>query len=140
LKRRHGHPGYEKNSSIAGGGGDKRNGHTEKTAPLENQSTSIEALGGRSGTFEPIIIPEHEKLLPLFNGRIISMYPFGMAGRDIKSRLEKIYNVEAPPGLMNRAADAVLEDVPPPAAARTEEPSAGKTIRYSALGRIARLT
>jgi transposase-like protein len=47
--------------------------------------------------------PRHEKER--------SMYSFGMAGRGIKSHLEKIYNVEAPLNLISRATNAVLEDV-----------------------------
>jgi transposase-like protein len=78
--------------------------------------------------FDPIIAPKHEKRPPLFNDQIISMYSFWMTGRGIKSRLEKIYNVEAPPGLISRAANAVLENVPPPTAARTAQPSVGEIV------------
>jgi hypothetical protein len=35
--------GSEKNSSDGGDGGGSRNGRTDKTAPLENQETAIEA-------------------------------------------------------------------------------------------------
>ena len=103
--------GYEKNSNAGDNSGNSRNGHTEKTALLENQSAAIKIPRGRNGAFEPIIAPKHEKRVPLFNDQIISMHSFGMSGRNIKTRLEKIYNVEAPPDLISRAADAVLEDV-----------------------------
>src|SRR5215475_4060223 len=91
------HLGYEKHSGAGDNSGNNRNGHTEKTVLLENQSTSIEVPRDRNGTFEPVIVPKHEKRLPLFNDQIISMYSFGMTGRGIKSHLEKIYNVEVPP-------------------------------------------
>jgi len=104
------HLGYEKNSNAGDNSGNSRNGHTEKTVLLENQSTTIEVPRDRNGTFEPIIIPKHEKRLPLFNDQIISMYSFGMTDRDIKSHLEKIYNVEVSPDLISRVTNAVLED------------------------------
>ena len=105
------HLGYEKNSNDGDNSGNSRNGHTEKTVLLENQSTTIEVPRDRNSTFEPIIIPKHEKRLPIFNDQIISMYSFGMTDRDIKSHLEKIYNVEVSPDLISRVTNAVLEEV-----------------------------
>jgi transposase-like protein len=104
------HLGYEKNSNAGDNSGNSRNGHTEKTVLLENQSATIEVPRDRNGTFEPIIVPKHEKRLPLFNDQIISMYSFGMTDRDIKSHLEKIYSVEVSPDLISRVTNAVLED------------------------------
>jgi transposase-like protein len=106
-----GHLGYEKNSNAGDNSGNSRNGHTEKTVLLENQETTIEVPRDRNGTFEPIIVPKHEKRLPLFNDQIISMYSFGMSDRDIKAHLEKIYNVEVSPDLISRVTNAVLEEV-----------------------------
>jgi transposase-like protein len=112
------HLGYEKNSNAGDSNGNSRNGHTEKTVLLENQSATVEVPRDRNGTFEPIIVPKHEKRLPVFNDQIISMYSFGMTDRDIKSHLEKIYNVEVPPDLISRVTNAVLEEVSPPLVAR----------------------
>jgi len=105
------HLGYEKNSNTGDNSGNSRNGHTEKTVLLENQSTTIEVPRDREGTFEPVIVPKHEKRVPLFNDQIISMYSFGMSDRDIKTHLEKIYNVEVSPDLISRVTNAVLEEV-----------------------------
>jgi transposase-like protein len=105
------HLGYQKNSNAGDNSGNSRNGHTEKTVLLENQSAVIEIPRDRNSTFEPIIIPKHEKRVPLFNDQIISMYSFGMTGRDIKSHLEKIYNVEVSPDLISRVTNAVMDDV-----------------------------
>jgi transposase-like protein len=85
------HLGYEKNSSA---GDNSRNGHPEKTVLLENQSAVIQVPRDRNSTFEPIIIPKHEKRLPLFNDQIVSMYSFGITDRDIKRHLETIYNMD----------------------------------------------
>jgi transposase-like protein len=105
------HLGYEKNSNAGDNSGNSRNGHTEKTVLLENQSTTIEVPRDRNGTFEPIIVPKHEKRVPLFNDQIISMYSFGMSDRDIKKHLEKVYNVEVSPDLISRVTNAVLDEV-----------------------------
>jgi transposase-like protein len=106
-----GHLGYIKNSSAGDNSGNSRNGHTEKTVLLENQSATIDVPRDRNGTFEPIIIPKHEKRIPLFNDQIISMYARGMSDREIKGHLEEIYNVEVSPDLISRVTNAVLDEV-----------------------------
>ena len=103
------HLGYEKNSNAGDNSGNSRNGHTEKTVLMENQSATINVPRDRNGTFEPIIVPKHEKRVPLFNDQIISMYAYGMTERDIKAHLEQIYNVEVSPDLISRVMDEVRE-------------------------------
>jgi transposase-like protein len=105
------HPGYEKHSSDGNNSGDSRNGHTEKKVLTENQEVTVQIPGDRNGTFEPQIIGKYQKRVPLFNDQVISMYSFGMTNRDIKSHLEKIYNVEVSPELISRVTDAVMEEV-----------------------------
>jgi transposase-like protein len=105
------HLGYEKNSSDGDNSGNSRNGHTEKTVLLENQEATIEVPRDRNSTFEPVIVPKHQKRLPLFNDQIISMYARGMTDRKIKDHLEEIYNVEVSPDLISRVTNAVLEEV-----------------------------
>ena len=105
------HLGYVKNSNAGDNSGNSRNGHTEKTVLLENQSTTIDVPRDRNGTFEPVIVPKHEKRVPLFNDQIISMYSFGMTDRDIKAHLEQIYNVEVSPDLISRVTNAVIDEV-----------------------------
>jgi transposase-like protein len=73
------HFGYEKNANAGDNSGNSRNGRSEKTVLLENQSAAIEVPRDRNGAFKPAIVPKHEKRAPLFNGQIISMYSFGMS-------------------------------------------------------------
>ena len=105
------HLGYVKNSNTGDNSGNSRNGHTEKTVLQENQSTTIDVPRDRNGTFEPIIIPKHEKRIPLFNDQIISMYARGMSDREIKGHLEEIYSIEVSPDLISRVTNAVLDEV-----------------------------
>ena len=105
------HLGYEKHSPSGDNSGNSRNGYTDKTVLLENQSTTVEVPRDRNGTFEPLIVPKHEKRLPLFNDQIISMYARGMSDREIQGHLEEIYNIEVSPDLVSRVTNAVLEEV-----------------------------
>ena len=105
------HLGYEKNSNTGDNSGNSRNGHTEKTVLLENQSTTIEVPRDRNATFEPVIIPKHQKRVSLFNDQIISMYSFGMSDKQIRDHLEKVYNIEVSPDLISRVTNEVLDEV-----------------------------
>jgi transposase-like protein len=105
------HLGYEKHSSEGDNTGDSRNGYSEKTVLTENQSALVQVPRDRNATFEPKILPKHQRRLPIFNDQVISMYSFGMTDRDIKSHLEKIYNVAVSPELISRVTEAVLEEV-----------------------------
>jgi transposase-like protein len=105
------HLGYEKHSSEGDNSGDSRNGHSEKKVLTENQEVAVQIPRDRNGTFEPQIIGKYQKRVPIFNGQVISMYSFGMTNRDIKTHLEKIYNVEVSPELISRVTDGVMEEV-----------------------------
>jgi transposase-like protein len=105
------HLGYKKNSNAGDNSGNSRNGHTEKTVLLENQSTTIEVPRDRNSTFEPIIVPKHEKRISLFNDQIISMYSFGMSDKQIREHLEKVYNIDVSADLISRVTNEVLEEV-----------------------------
>jgi transposase-like protein len=105
------HLGYEKHSNAGDNSGNSRNGHSEKTLLLENGKTSIEVPRDRKGTFEPIIVPKHEKRVPLFNNQVISMYASGMSDRKIKEHIERVYNVDVSPDMISRITDAVIDEV-----------------------------
>lgn len=76
------HLGYKKNDNSGDNSGNSRNGYTSKTVILENNDTiDVQVPRDRNSTFEPVIIPKHEKRTPLFNDQIISMYSFGMSTR-----------------------------------------------------------
>jgi len=105
------HLGYEKHSNAGDNNGNSRNGYTEKRVLLENQSAMIDVPRDRNGSFEPIIVPKHQKRLPIFNEQIISMYARGMTNRDIKAHLEEIYNVEVSSDLISRVTESVMEEV-----------------------------
>jgi transposase-like protein len=105
------HLGYAKHDKAGDNSGNSRNGYTPKTVLLENQAAEIQVPRDRKGTFEPVIVPTHEKRVPLFNDQIISMYASGMTDRQIKEHVERVYGVNVSPDLVSRVTDAVLADV-----------------------------
>lgn len=107
-----GHLGYRKNDNAGDNSGNSRNGHTSKKVILEDNGTvEVQVPRDRNSTFEPVIIPKHEKRAPLFNYQIISMYSFGMSTRDIQRHLRQVYGVEVSAETVSNITESVLADV-----------------------------
>lgn len=67
-------------SDADGGRGNHRNGRSGKTVLTDEGPLRIEVPRDRTGTFEPQLIPKHERRFSGFDDRIISMYAPGNDG------------------------------------------------------------
>jgi putative transposase len=105
------HLGYEKHETAGYGSGNSRNGSSEKTLKGKNGQLTIEVPRDRNSTFEPQMIPKHQRRFDGFDEKILSMYARGMTTRDIQGHLEEIYGVEVSPTLISNVTDAVAEEV-----------------------------
>ena len=104
--------GYKKNDNAGDNSGNSRNGYTTKTVITDSNDTiEVQVPRDRNSTFEPVIIPKHEKRTPLFNDQIISMYSFGMSTRDIQRHLQQVYGVEVSPETISNITESVMTDV-----------------------------
>jgi transposase-like protein len=86
-------------------------GFTKDIGNFHRKNIEKQRKERKNGTFEPVIVPKHEKRVPLFNDQIISMYSFGMSDRNIQKHLEQVYNVEVSPDLISRVTNDVIEEV-----------------------------
>ena len=105
------HLGYAHGQAPPGGVGNTRNGITPKTIHTEHGSVRVEQPRDRVGSFEPQIVPKHQRRFAGFDERIIAMYGRGMSVRDIQAHLRELYHVEVGHDLISRVTDAVLDDV-----------------------------
>lgn len=102
------HLGYKKNDNAGDNSGNSRNGYTTKTVITDDNDTiEVQVPRDRNSTFEPVIIPKHEKRTPLFNDQIISMYSFGMSTRDIQRHLQQVYGVEVSPETISNITESI---------------------------------
>ncbi len=105
------HLGYEKHHPSGRGSGNSRNGTSTKTVKGDFGEAEIEVPRDRNGTFEPKIVPRHERRFTGFDDKILSLYARGMTTREIQGHLREIYGVEVSPSLISDVTDAVLEEV-----------------------------
>jgi putative transposase len=54
----------------------------------------VELPRDREGSFEPQLVPKHQRRFAGFDDKIVSMYARGMSTREISKHLEEIYGVE----------------------------------------------
>jgi len=105
------HLGYEKHEPEGRGSGNSRNGQSRKTVQGDFGSVEIAVPRDRNGSFEPQILPKHERRVAGFDDKILSLYARGLTTREIQSHLEEIYGVEVSPSLISEVTDAVMEEV-----------------------------
>jgi len=88
-----------------------RNGASAKTIVTDEGPVRIDVPRDRQGSFEPLLIPKHERRFTGFDDKIIAMYARGMTMREIQGFLEEQYGVEVSPELISTVTDAVMTEV-----------------------------
>ena len=66
------HVGHDKHAPVGNDTGNVRNGHSTKTVTGEFGEVEITVPRDRSGSFEPQLIPKHQRRFPGFDERILS--------------------------------------------------------------------
>lgn len=105
------HLGYEKGDLAGWGSGNNRNGSYPKTVQTDAGTVPVEMPRDRNATFEPRLIPKHQRRLSGFNELVISLVARGMTVRDTQAHLGEIYGVEVSPELISKVTDAVLPEL-----------------------------
>ncbi|WP_043699462.1 IS256 family transposase, partial [Tepidimonas taiwanensis] len=89
----------------------QRNGKSAKTVLTDDGPLRIEVPRDRAGTFEPILIPKHERRFSGFDDKIVAMYARGMTVREIQGFLAEQYGTEVSADFISAVTDAVMQEV-----------------------------
>ncbi len=89
----------------------QRNGTSAKTLRTEDGPLRIEIPRDRDGSFNPILIPKHERRFTGFDDKIVAMYARGMTMREIQGFLAEQYGTEVSPEFISSVTDAVMAEV-----------------------------
>jgi putative transposase len=87
-----------------------RNGTGAKTVLTEDGPLAIDVPRDRQGTFEPQLIPKHERRFTGFDDKILALYARGMTVREIQGFLAEIYEVEVSPDLISTVTDSIVAE------------------------------
>jgi transposase-like protein len=105
------HLGYPAGAPKPDAEGNQRNGTTGKTVLTGEGPLRVEIPRDRDGTFNPILIPKHERRFTGFDDKIIAMYARGMTMREIQGFLLESYGVEVSPEFISSVTEAVMAEV-----------------------------
>lgn len=105
------HLGYERHAVEGRGSGNSRNGSYPKTVTTEIGEVEVLMPRDRAGTFEPVIIPKHQRRLDGLTGNVISLYAKGMTTGDIQAHLAEIYDTEISRETISKITDAIVDDM-----------------------------
>ncbi|QPF71584.1 IS256 family transposase [Roseateles sp. DAIF2] len=105
------HLGYPPGTAKPEEAGNQRNGKSAKTVLTEDGPLRIEVPRDRAGSFEPILIPKHERRFTGFDDKIVAMYARGMTVREIQGFLAEQYGTEVSPEFISSVTDAVMTEV-----------------------------
>lgn len=105
------HLGYKKHAGKGRGSGNSRNGASPKTLQTEYGTMDLAVPRDRNGTFEPRIVPKHQRHVPGLDEKIMALYAKGLSVRDVQRHLLDLYQVEISPALISEVTDAVWDEV-----------------------------
>jgi putative transposase len=105
------HLGYEKGDPAGWGSGNNRNGTTPKTVITDAGPVPVDVPRDRNGTFEPKLIPKHQRRIEGFNDLVLGLVARGMTVRDTQAHLLDIYGTDVSPELISKITDAVLPEL-----------------------------
>jgi len=105
------HLGYPPGADKPGEVGNHRNGASGKTVLTEDGPLRIDVPRDRQGSFEPLLIPKHERRFTGFDDKIVAMYARGMTVREIQGFLAEQYGTEVSPDFISSVTDAVMAEV-----------------------------
>ncbi|MGF6977481.1 putative transposase [Paraburkholderia sp. JPY465] len=105
------HLGYPSGGQRPPESTNQRNGRSGKTLLTEDGPLRVDIPRDRDGSFEPILIPRHERRFTGFDDKIIAMYARGMTVREIQGFLAEQYGTEVSPEFISCVTDAVTEEI-----------------------------
>jgi putative transposase len=105
------HLGYPPGSARPEDAANQRNGKSAKTVLTQDGPLRIEVPRDRAGSFEPILIPKHERRFTGFDDKIVAMYARGMTVREIQGFLAEQYGTEVSPEFISCVTDEVMAEV-----------------------------
>jgi putative transposase len=105
------HLGYPSGAAKPEAAVNQRNGKSGKTVMTEDGALRIEVPRDRDGSFEPLLIPKHERRFTGFDDKIIAMYARGMTVREVQGFLADQYGVDVSPEFISSVTDAVMAEV-----------------------------
>ena len=88
-----------------------KNGSSKKTVLTTETRLALDIPRDRDGSFEPQLIAKHQRRLPGFDDKVISLYARGLPVREIQGHLTELYGLEVSPDLISTITGEIMDEV-----------------------------
>jgi putative transposase len=105
------HLGYQNGEPPPEDATNHRNGKSSKTVLTEDGPIRLDIPRDRQGSFNPLLIPKHERRFTGFDDKIVAMYARGMSVREIQAFMAEQYGTEVSPDFISSVTSEVMEEV-----------------------------
>jgi transposase-like protein len=106
------HLGYEKHAREGFNTGNSRNGLSKKTVKSESLGDMVLNIPrDRNSSFEPQLVPKHQRMSNKIEETIIGLYARGMTTSDIEEQVKDLYGVEVSTSTVSNVTNRILEQV-----------------------------
>jgi transposase-like protein len=89
----------------------RRNGSAQTTVQSEQGEMALSIRRDRHGTFEPVLVPKHQRRFSGLDEKILALYARGVGIRDISAQLEELDGAKVSASLISEVTDSVSEAV-----------------------------
>lgn len=104
------HLGYKKHNKEVRSS-NSRNGSSAKTLKTNIGDIPLEIPRDRESSFNPVVIPKHQRMSSKIEQAIITMYSKGMTTRDIEDSIKDIYGISVSESSISNITHAVIDDI-----------------------------
>lgn len=95
------HLGHTRYGTVANDSGNVRDDQSAKTITGDFGAIEIAVPRDRDASFTPQIIPKHQRRVPGFDERILSLYARGMSTREVAAHLQEMFGTDVSPALIS---------------------------------------
>jgi len=105
------HLGYEKHQSKEKLRDNSRNGYSSKTLKTNIGNIPLDVPRDRDSSFDPVIVPKHQRMSARIEQAIITLYSRGMSTRDIEETIKEMYGVQLSEGSVSNITNTIIENI-----------------------------
>ena len=93
------------------GPNNRRNGFSSKQLDTEQGPVALQIPRDRHSTFEPQLVPKHQRRILGLDEKILSLYARGMSTREIQAQFAEMYDTDISATLVSNVTGAVHEEI-----------------------------
>lgn len=105
------HLGYQKHQAKEKTGSNSRNGYSSKVLKTNIGDIPLDVPRDRESSFEPVLVPKHQRMSARIEQAIITLYSRGMSTRDIEATIQEMYGVQLSEGTVSNITNTVIESI-----------------------------